>query len=197
LNHDTIPECMLAFWFGLDRPGKKDDGAVRNVMGGPYEAAAAHQLDRWIEAPRDRLALILLLDQAPRHLYRADARAYATDLKAQTVAERYFQAEDWDLLSPRETYFAVLPWLHSEQASHQARVNPVIWRLAPSLPALSYMGEMADLYQETILRFGRFPHRARRFGVPNSTQELRFLDEVWGPRRLALRARAGKGADGY
>ena len=82
------PSAVLDFWFSLEQPGKKDDAAVREALGGLYERAARGELAEWaveragdraaggLEAPRGRLALILLLDQAPRHLFRGDARIY-------------------------------------------------------------------------------------------------------------------------
>ena len=86
----TSPKSVLDFWFSLDRPGKKDDARVREHLTQAYEQAAAGKLDAWIGEANSRLALILLLDQVPRHLYREDARAYATDLKGQTIARVVF-----------------------------------------------------------------------------------------------------------
>lgn len=191
------PESVLKFWFSLERPGKKDDDAVRKTLGGPYELAAGHKLDSWAEDPRERLALILLLDQAPRHLYRKDARAYATDLKAQGLTAHYFAREDWSDFTPRETYHAALPWLHSENPEFQEAVNPVIKRCAEGIPDLRYMGEMADLYRQTIRDFGRFPHRNRLKGIPNAPGEEQYLEEIWRGVRPRLRASVGKPDDGW
>jgi len=182
------PRQVLDFWFGLDRPGKKDDPAVRAVLGDAYEQAARHRLDGWAEAPRDRLALILLLDQVPRHLYREDARAFATDLKAQAQTRLFFERGDWPDFSAIERFHAALPYLHAEDEQRQAQVNPVIHACADSLPHLGFMGRVADLYLETIRRFGAFPHRNALRGVPNSAEEQRFLDEVWHPRRRRIEA---------
>jgi uncharacterized protein (DUF924 family) len=177
------PQQVLDFWFGLDRPGKKDDPAVRAVLGEAYELAAQHKLDGWAEAPRERLALILLLDQVPRHLYRHDARAYATDLKAQQQTRRFLETQDWMAFHSIEKLHAATPYLHAEHAGRQRQVNPVIHACAEAIPDLHFMGRVADLYLETIERFGYFPHRNPLRGVPLSADEQRFLHEVWYPRR--------------
>jgi uncharacterized protein (DUF924 family) len=180
------PQEVLDFWFGLERPGKKDDPAVRAVLGEAYELAARHRLDAWTEDPRERLALILLLDQVPRHLYREDGRAYATDLKAQVQTQRFFERQDWMAFHSIEKLHAVTPYLHAEHVGRQRQVNPVMHACAAAIDTLGFMGRIADLYLETIERFGHFPHRNAMRGVPISADEQRFLDEVWYPRRRRI-----------
>jgi uncharacterized protein (DUF924 family) len=173
------PQAVLGFWFALEKPGKKDDAAVRAALGPLYELAAAHRLDAWAEAPHPRLALILLLDQTPRHLYRADARAYATDLKAQVLTQRFLDAGDWADLRPIERFYALLPFLHAEDPARQERVNPLLHSLLPELPGLGFMGAVADQYRDVVRRFGRFPHRNVLRGIPSTPEEARFLKEEW------------------
>lgn len=180
------PEEVLRFWFSLERPGRKDDARVRAVLGGAYERAAGGELDDWAAAPRSRLALVLLLDQVPRHLYRRDARAYATDLKAQEVARPFVEQRDFGNLQPLERFYALLPWLHAESAERQAAVNPLMHEVAPQVPGLAFMTRCADLYRDTIGRWGYFPHRNTLRGVPMSDEEQRFLDEEFFPRRRAF-----------
>ena len=182
----TQPRQVLTFWFSLERPSKKHDPTVRAVLGGLYEQAATHGLDAWLKRPRERLALILLLDQVPRHLYRKDGRAYATDLKAQAATERFFARGDWRDFTPLERYYAALPFLHAEELDKQKRVNPIIHQCAAAIPELSFMGRLADLYLETIQRFGHFPHRAALRGSPTTDEEARFLEQEWHPRRRRM-----------
>jgi len=180
------PQQVLDFWFGLNHPGRKDDAAVRAVLGDAYERAARNRLDAWAEAPRERLALILLLDQVPRHLYREDARAFATDLKAQEQAARFFERQDWMGFNSIEKLHAATPYLHAESLARQQQVNPLIHACAASLVRLHFMGRIADLYLETIRRFGRFPHRNALRGIATTAEEQRFLDEEWTPRRRRI-----------
>ena len=177
---------VLDFWFSLKKPGKKDDRRVRRTLGTTYQRAAEGRLEDWAETPRGRLALVLLLDQVPRHLFREQPRSYAGDEKAQGLTGRFFDQEDWEGFSPLEKYYAVMPWLHAEQRENQERVNPVIHALAREIPDLAFMGEIADLYRETIARFGRFPHRNALLGRSSSEEERKFLEEVWFPRRREI-----------
>jgi uncharacterized protein (DUF924 family) len=155
-------------------------------LGEAYERAARHRLDGWAEEPRERLALILLLDQVPRHLYREDARAYATDLKAQALAARFFERQDWMDFHSIEKYSAATPYLHAEDLARQQRVNPVMHACAAAIAHLHFMGRIADLYLETIRRFGRFPHRNVLRGIAGTAEEQRFLEEEWLPRRRRI-----------
>jgi uncharacterized protein (DUF924 family) len=182
----TTPRQVLTFWFSLERPGKKHDKTVREVLGALYEQAATHKLDGWLKRPHERLALILLLDQVPRHLYRHDGRAYATDLKAQAAAARFIARQDWRDFTPLEKYYAALPYLHAEDARLQEQVNPVIHACAKAIPELSFMGRLADLYLETIDRFGYFPHRNALRGRVSTPEEGAFLEQEWYPRRRRL-----------
>jgi uncharacterized protein (DUF924 family) len=179
----TTARQVLTFWFSLERPGTRHDKTVREVLGALYEQAATHKLDAWLRRPHDRLALILLLDQVPRHLYRLDGRAYATDWKAQAAAQRFFDRQDWRDFTPLEKYYAALPFLHAEDAPKQDRVNPVIHACARQIAELSFMGRVADLYLEAIERFGYFPHRNALRGRLSTPEEERFLEEEWYPRR--------------
>ncbi|MCZ6841722.1 MAG: DUF924 domain-containing protein [SAR324 cluster bacterium] len=177
------PQAVLDFWFSLRRPGKKDDGRVREALGGLYERAARGDLNGWAETPRERLALILLLDQAPRHLFRDHARAYATDGQAAALTAMFMEHGHWGDFTPLEIFYATHPWLHSEDAQLQARINPVYHLIAPQLPGLEYMARTADLYLDTLRRFGRFPHRNAVLGRASTAEETRFLSEEWGKRR--------------
>ena len=210
------PSAVLDFWFDLERPGKKHDAMVREALGALYGQAARGALDAWAkgraegragetagdgaadggtvghrDAERQRLALILLVDQVPRHLFRGDPRMYATDHKAAGLTAMYMgenpEAEDWGDLTPLEIFYATHPWLHAEDEVRQARINPIYHRIAPALPGLEFMAAIADLYWETIRRFGRFPHRNAVLGRDTTEQEARFLTEEWNQRRRDAR----------
>ncbi|MBI4084195.1 MAG: DUF924 domain-containing protein [Candidatus Lambdaproteobacteria bacterium] len=194
-QHPPVTEArgVLAFWFGLKSPGKKDDRRVQSALGLLHRQAARGQLEGWREEARERLALILLLDQVPRHLYREQPRSYATDLQAQALTRRFFERGDWRPFEPIERFYAALPYLHAEAPALQEQVNPVIHACAEAIPELAFMGPIADLYRETIARFGRFPHRNAMLGRSSTPLELRFLEEEWAPRRRRGRRAPGAG----
>ena len=184
---------VLEFWFSLKFPGEKDDALIRAALAGYYEQAAQGALDTWQAHPRSRLALILLVDQVPRHLFRKDARAFATDLKGQHLAAPFFEASSpWEGWPAHERLIAALPWLHAENVARQQRVNAELKSIAQEDAAFNFVGSMSDLYLETITRFGYFPHRHVLRGHPLSADEAQYLEQVWHPRRNKLLAEIGK-----
>lgn len=179
----SSPQAVLDFWFSLKNPNKKDDRRVREALEHAHRLATEGQLDDWGEEPRSRLALILLLDQIPRHLFRDRPQSYATDQKARGLTALFMEREDWQGFSPLEKLYSITPWLHAEEVEKQRRINPLYRELAPLLPGLEFMGRISDLYLETIALFGRFPHRNAILGRQTTPEEEKFLKEQWGPRR--------------
>ena len=177
------PQEVLDFWYGLQSPGKKDDAQVREVLGNLHQRAAVGELDGWAENPRNRMALILLLDQVPRHLYRDNPRTYATDEKAQSFTELFVAQNDWQPFTPLEKFYCAMPWLHSEDLEKQTRIHPIYQEITPQIEGLEFMGRIATIYLETIQRFGRFPHRNDMLGRETTPEEATFLEMEWGPRR--------------
>jgi uncharacterized protein (DUF924 family) len=183
LHYQAVLDC----WFFLHHPGKKHDSLIRKRLGKAYGQAAGGEFDGWREQPRGRLALILLLDQVPRHIHRDRPESYATDAQARECTALFFARRDWQGFSPLELLYVAHPWLHAEDAGLQEQVNPFIHGIAPDIPGLEYMGGIADLYLETIRRFGRFPHRNGMLGRESTPEEERFLAEEWFQRRRGIR----------
>ncbi|MCA9708997.1 MAG: DUF924 family protein, partial [Myxococcales bacterium] len=127
---DAPYEEVLAHWFGAPgstwhpryrgpsdlwfRATPEQDEEIRVRFGERYEAAAAGALASWADTPRGALALVLLLDQLPRHMFRGRARMFATDEAARAVAERLLtsQAQGW--LSPPQLAFVYMCLEHAE-----------------------------------------------------------------------------------
>ena len=117
---------VLDFWFS---PGDDDrwfkrnealDQAVRETLADDHERAAAGAYDAWRESARGCLALVLLLDQVPRHLYRDDPKAFATDARALAVARHAIeQGFDRQIAAQSQRRFLYLPLEHSEQFTDQ------------------------------------------------------------------------------
>ena len=163
-----------ALWFGGDR---EFDNEVRRELAADHEQAAAGRRDHWRDTPRGALALILLLDQVPRHLFRSSPRAFATDAQALDTAERGLVCGFDRQLPPTQRLFLVLPFMHSERLDHQHRA------LAVARQCHSEDSEMADAVESAlqhlaiIKRFGRFPHRNAVLGRPTTAEEAAFLKE--------------------
>jgi uncharacterized protein (DUF924 family) len=183
----TEAQEVLDFWFGREgEPGygefreawfTKDpefDRLVRDRFEALYEAAAAGDLDDWKEEARSCLALVIVLDQFPRNMFRGDPRSYATDRKAQETAEYAVDhALDRELPEFQRT-FLYMPFMHSEDPGHQRRSVELFRRLGGNETDSSYY---AVRHMEIIERFGRFPHRNEILGRQTTPEEAEFLTQ--------------------
>jgi uncharacterized protein (DUF924 family) len=167
---------VLAFWreAGPDKWFKKDTGfdeAIRTKFLATYEAAAAEKLAAWERTAADALALVIVLDQFPRNIFRGSARSFAADPLARAVTGRAL-AQDFDREVPAgERQFFYLPFEHSELLADQERCC-ALFRAAGDADALKW----AELHADIIRRFGRFPHRNAVLGRQTTAEEQAFLD---------------------
>jgi uncharacterized protein (DUF924 family) len=166
---------VLAFWraAGPEKWFRKDtgfDGEVAVRFSALWHAAADGRLTQWEAAPEPALALVIVLDQFPRNIFRDDARSYASDPLARAVAHRAlsrgFDAE----VAHRERQFFYLPFMHSEAPADQSRCLELARRLADA-EFTKYAEEHADI----IRRFGRFPHRNAPLARVTTPAEHAFL----------------------
>ena len=173
---DPRAQAVLGFWFQGDAERKewfrKDgsfDAEIRTRFMGLHEEAARGALDSWTDSPAECLALLILLDQFPRNLFRDSARAFATDARALEAA-RHAVASGYDrALSDIERMFVYLPFEHSENLADQER--------ALELFAGHPNREWARRHWEIIKRFGRFPHRNVALGRQSTPAEIEFLKQ--------------------
>jgi len=172
----VIPEDVIAFWraagpqkwFGKDADF---DRAIAAQFLRAHEAAAAGQLSDWAATPDGALALLLLLDQFPRNMFRGSARAFATDPLARTVADRAIAQGFDEAAASGERMFFYLPFEHSENLADQER-SLALSRRAGGGTADRY----AEIHADIIRRFGRFPHRNAMLGRVTTPEEQAFLD---------------------
>ncbi len=171
------PEAKLKLWFGGDI---STDGLIRSRFAAAVAEAFCGRLDRWAQTPRGRLALILLLDQFPRNIFRGKAAAYAGDpLAVRLCLEGLARGEDRQL-SVAEKAFFYLPLEHAEEKSLQGRsvalFTSLLEQASPRLrPQCRGFLSYAERHREIILRFGRFPHRNRALGRLSTAAEKAFL----------------------
>jgi uncharacterized protein (DUF924 family) len=169
-------EDVLAFWraAGPERWFEDDetfDAAIRERFAATYEAAAAGLLGAWEDRPQSALALVIVLDQFPRNMFRNSARSYAADPLARAAAGRAIaRGFDQQIAMPERTFF-YLPFEHSEELADQERAVALIGQTgdADSL-------KWAKLHADIIRRFGRFPHRNAVLGRVTTPEEQAFLD---------------------
>ena len=195
----VVPErarALIDFWFGP--PGDPDreqhrqiwfkstpdhDDTLRRLFLADYERAASGALDAWEAAPESALALVLLLDQLPRNIFRGDKRTYATDPAARAVADRALARGFEAAVPPVWSKFFYMPLHHSEDLADQRRVAA----LAASMPDDRAPEERGGNrrygmpYPDVIELFGRFPHRNAILGRPSTPEEIAFMKEVREP----------------
>ena len=168
---------VLAFWFGETRPRQwfaKDaafDGLVRDRFLGLTRQALAGELDARSTAATGNLALVLLLDQFPRQIWRDTAMAFAGD--PQALAESLQAVErGWLEAEPEQArrQFWLMPLMHSEVIAVQEAALPLFERFSDPRTA-----DFARRHRDVIARFGRFPHRNAVLGRVSSAEELAFL----------------------
>jgi len=170
------PETVLAFWrdAGPGRWFKKDaafDDDIRARFLDTYEAAAAGRLSGWEAAPAPALALLLVLDQFPRNMFRGSARSFAADPLAREVASRAIERGFDRHFDVQERVFFYLPFEHSETLADQERSVALVRALGDA-----DLLKWAELHADIIRRFGRFPHRNAVLGRASTAQEQAFLD---------------------
>ncbi|WP_050477962.1 DUF924 family protein [Herbaspirillum rhizosphaerae] len=198
-------DAILAFWFGADGSGTDTDvatiaarqsaswwgkdAAVDRDIQSRFEAdllaAADNQRDDWADTPQGMLALILLLDQFSRNMYRDTAKAFAFDALAQQCCHLGLAQGFDQQLSLLQRVFFYLPLEHSEDLDDQEYAVQLFRALAKQGAKDDPAGKAsfdnylkyADRHHAIIERFGRFPHRNAILGRPSTAEETAFLKE--------------------
>ncbi|CAN5179232.1 DUF924 family protein [soil metagenome] len=183
------PREILDFWFGReDEPGygefknvwfQKDEDFDREVQTRfreDYERAANGELDGWRDEARSALALVILLDQFPRNMFRGDGRTHATDAKALETAEYAIDRALDRELPAFQRMFLYMPFMHSEDVETQRRSVELFERLAAEDGAPD-LTSYAVGHRDIVERFGRFPHRNAILGRETTPEEAEFLTQ--------------------
>lgn len=163
---------LRAVWFQADR---SFDEACRWRFADLWEEGRRDGLRPWAEEPEGMLALIILLDQIPRNLFRGTARAFESDGLALSHAEQALVRGYDTRLQPLQRPFLYLPFEHSEDPLMQDRAVALFGALAQAEPRLGDYLDFARRHQEVIRRFGRFPHRNAALGRASTPEEEEYL----------------------
>jgi uncharacterized protein (DUF924 family) len=174
---DIAPTNILAFWreASPDHWYVRDeafDTEVRRRYLELWRKAAAGELTAWEQSDDGALALVIVLDQFPRNMFRGDARAYSSDAMARDVASRAIERGAGARIAEDLREFLYMPLMHSEHLADQLRCID-LFRGAGGTDNLKYAEDHAAI----IRRFGRFPHRNRILGRPTTAEEQAFLDD--------------------
>ena len=180
------PKSILDFWFGADgsptagqardlwfTKSESTDADIRERFGATIDAALRRDLDHWASSADGTLALILVLDQFTRNVFRDTPRAFAGDAAALGHARRLVYSGADRHFGTLQRWFIYMPFEHSENLVDQ-------YESLRLFAALADDGEKAPLdwarkHFEVIRRFGRFPHRNAILGRASTPEETEFL----------------------
>jgi uncharacterized protein (DUF924 family) len=171
----ATPEEVVAFWqaAGPKQWFNKDDAFDAQVSERfltPYEAGLEGRLSSWEATPDGALALVIVLDQFPRNMFRGSWRAFAADPIARAVADRAIARGFDTQVDPSLRAFFFMPFMHSENLADLERCIDLA-RQAGDDNTLKYAEQHADI----VRRFGRFPHRNPVLGRRTTPEEQAYL----------------------
>jgi len=178
---------ILDFWFGAPwspqrgrprqqwfRKNADFDAEILRRFLHEHESALAGMRANWEATPHAALALVIVLDQFPRNMFRDSPRSFAADPAALGVARRMVGNGFDELLRPIERCFVYLPFEHSEDLAAQRRSLALFEGLRSSSDCIGNI-DYAYRHYEIIARFGRFPHRNAILGRASTPEEIEFL----------------------
>ncbi len=170
------PEDVLDFWAeaGPEKWWKKDpvfDAEIATRFEESYELACHGGFDDWATEPHGALAIIIMLDQFSRNLYRDSHLAFAQDAKALSIAKSAIQANLDTQMREDIRPFCYLPLMHSEDLADQNLCVAIFEKNGPKDNLRA-----AIEHRDIIQRFGRFPHRNVVLGRETTEEEQAFLD---------------------
>ncbi|KQW28170.1 hypothetical protein ASE36_17215 [Rhizobium sp. Root274] len=176
----SSPEAVIAFWreAGREKWFVKDEAldlAIRERFLDLHFRAARSELSDWSATAKGTLALLILLDQFPRNLFRGSGHAFATDPLALSLAKQALAKGFDQQVEPPMTIFFYLPFEHSEdpaEQEHSMALFTAYHERVGDEECLRY----AEVHQNIIARFGRFPHRNPALGRETTPEEQAYLD---------------------
>ncbi len=167
----------MDIWFGAD---EVFDHECKKDFSDDVTAASEGRLDHWAHEPRGRLALILLLDQFRRNIFRGTADAFSKDKMALKLCVEGAMAKTDQGLAPIERVFFYMPLQHTESKKVQAKSVELFSKLAEAVSptyreTFETVTQFAELHRDIIEQFGRFPHRNTLLNRANTPQEDEYL----------------------
>lgn len=169
---------VLDYWFRELTPkdwfvsGDKHDQQVRERFGTLFDKVSRGQCDKWKSSSRGRLALIIVLDQFPRHIFRAQGKAFETDTIAQKLTLEGIECGADKLLNFSEKHFFYMPLMHAEDKVLQAKSVEMFNGLVEEAQLIA---QMASEHADTINKYNRFPYRNSALDRPSTDEEREFL----------------------
>jgi uncharacterized protein (DUF924 family) len=176
----STPQTVIAFWreAGREKWFVKDEAldlAIRERFLDLHFRAARNELTEWATSAEGALALMILLDQFPRNLFRGSGHAFATDALALSLAKKAIALGLDRQVEPPMAIFFYLPFEHSENPAEQER-SMALFAAHHERVGDEECLRYAEVHQDIITRFGRFPHRNPALGRETTPDEQAYLD---------------------
>ena len=173
---------ILHFWFvetSDEKKFKKDfkfDQVIKDRFLNDYELASKNKLDDWQDTDRGCLALIILLDQFSRNLFRESGKAFEQDEKSRSVLLKIIANNFLDKMNESERLFALLPLIHSENISDHEKAYKFMEKYLKNHSQLEKIKKFWLDHTAAIKKFGRYPHRNKVLNRVSSKNEIEFLN---------------------
>ena len=177
-------KIILDFWFiqtsHKERfSNNKDfDKKIKDNFLNDYQKAIKNEYDYWQNSAEECLALIILLDQFSRNLFRNNAKAFAMDNKALQIANYVINKKFHEKLTIDQLIFIFLPFMHSEELKDQIYCGKLIDTYLKNHSSYKEAKKFSQLHQDIINKFGRFPYRNKVFGRKTTIKEKEYLNST-------------------
>tara|TARA_Y100000589_G_C26953379_1_gene547440 strand:+ start:203 stop:763 length:561 start_codon:yes stop_codon:yes gene_type:complete len=172
---------ILDFWFvktSSDKRFKKDDVLdleIRNNFIEDFNLAKSDEYDDWLNTPKECLALVILLDQFSRNLFRDKKEAFDQDHKARLVVNQGIYLGHLEALNETERLFFLLPLIHSEELIDHERAYGLLEKYLKNHPDIEKIKKFWIDHTRAIKKFRRYPHRNKILGRQSTDEEIKFL----------------------
>ena len=174
--------AILHFWFNessMDERFSNNevfDQKIKDSFFEDYEKAINNEYDKWQDNAKECLALIIVLDQFSRNLFRNNSKAYAMDKKARLIANEAIDRAYIAKLSTDEILFIILPLIHSEDLSDHMHFYKLFDTYFKDHPKYQEAKKINNLHTDIIKRFGRYPYRNKVLGRESTEKEIKYLN---------------------
>jgi len=170
-------DARMDVWFGED---PDFDAEILSDYAHDVERASDGELDHWAQSPSGRLALILLLNQFRRNIYRGTPEAFSKDKVALKLCIAGAMGNLDSGLAPIYRVFFYMPLQHAESRKVQEKSVDIFSKIAKAVSptykeTFETIAQFAELHADIVMQFGRFPHRNKMLGRENTAEEEEYL----------------------
>ena len=174
-------KAILDFWFNEStseehfKRSDNFDNKIRDLFENDYQKSINNELEEWQDNPHACLALIILLDQFSRNLFRDSSAAFMYDKKARLIVNEAVDRGDLEILNNDERFFFILPLIHSEDKSDHVFAYKLCDSFLKTHPNIDNIKKQFTYHTSPIKKFGRYPHRNKILGRKSTKEEEKFL----------------------